>query len=642
MLLKLRGGLNSFFVTILLGLLIAAFAIWGIGPGMLSSSNQSVATVGDTEVSTNRYFNAVQQRAQQLQLQFGSDISTPQLIQMMQLDRQILGQMIVDAAIREHISSLGLRATDEQLAKELTRIAAFQSPDGSFSPQLMQQALFSSNTTERELFDDIRSGIARQQLLESFLVENMVPRSLAENLHVWRAERRKASLINITSADLTDIPAPTEEDIASYYESNKASYMTPERRSYEYLLITPDYFADQVEVPEGALEDMYERRSSEYAPPERRTVLQANFDTEAGAQAFLTAVNGGADFTTEAVERTDFTSTELEIGEVTEVELSNIFGAETANVVFGLEGNKPSAPQSDISGWNVFLVTNINQPETRAFEDVKAELEADYRREEAIDIMFDYQEQIDTALENTANLSEIANTVGLPLAVVSNVDGSGIGADGSRVITQQNEYIVQSAAFREELETEPLLIDLNPSDATAGVYIFKVTEINEPAEQALEDVRFRVEADWTAQRRQQKAGEIADAAAERLRAGDSAELIAEELGGTSFEANNVARSSDGNSSLSANIRNLIFDLNVGETDSEISADGNGYVVVKVLEATPGDPASATDAVNTLLDQLNAGFQEDLFVQYQTYLGERYPAEVNNLLIQQLFTSENLQ
>ena len=45
MLLKLRGGLDSFFVTILLGLLIGAFAIFGIGPSVLNSGNQSVATV---------------------------------------------------------------------------------------------------------------------------------------------------------------------------------------------------------------------------------------------------------------------------------------------------------------------------------------------------------------------------------------------------------------------------------------------------------------------------------------------------------------------------------------------------------------------------------------------------------------------
>ncbi|WP_262695127.1 peptidylprolyl isomerase [Kordiimonas aquimaris] len=642
MLLKLRGGLNSFFVTALLGLLIAAFAIWGIGPGMLSGSNQSVATVGSTEVGTDRFFRAVQQRAQQLQVQFGSDISTPQLIQMMQLDRQILSQMIVDAAIREHVSSLGLRATDEQLAKQISEIEAFQSPDGSFSPQLMQQALFSSQTTERELFDDIRSGVARQQLLESFLIENMVPRSLADNLHVWRGERRNASLINITSADLTDIPAPTEEEIATYYEASKASYMTPERRSYEYLLLTPDYFASEVEVPEGTVEDLYERRSAEYAPSERRDILQVNFNNEEDAQTFVESVNAGADFVETAVATTEFVANELELGENNQAELETIFGTDAARIVFELAENTASIPVEDISGWNVFMVSEVINTEARPLEEVRAELEADYRNEQAIDILFDYQERIDTALEDTADLSEIATTVGLPLAVVTGVDASGVGTDGTRVVTQQNEYIVQSAAFREELEAEPELIDLNPTDATAGVYILKVTSIDEPAEQALEDVRFRVETDLIAQKRQARAGEIADAAAERLRNGESAELVADELGGTSFDANNVARSSDGNSSLSANIRNLIFDLDVGETDSEVSADGNGYVVVKVLSAEPGDPATSLATVDTLLDQLNAGFQEDLFVQYQAYLAQRYPAEINNILINQLFTSENLQ
>lgn len=642
MLLKLRGGLDSFFVTALLGLLIAAFAIWGIGPGMLSSSNQSVATVGDTEVSTTRFFNAVQQRAQQMQIQFGGDFSTPQLVQMLQLDRQVLGQMIVDATIREHVSSMGLRATDEQLAKQLRSIEAFSMPDGSFSQQLMLQALNTANITERELFDDLRYGVARQQLLESFLVEDMMPRALAENLHVWQAERRQASMINITANDLADIPAPTEEDIAAFYENSKATYMTPQRRSYSYLLLTPEYFADQVEIEDGVLEANYQSRLEEFAPSETRTVYQVSFDTQADAAEFVAAVNGGASFIEAAAARTDFTEAEINLGENKRADVEAAFGAEAANIVFSLNENAPSTPTEDIAGWSVFMVPTIVKNEGRTFEDVKAELETAYRNEEAIDILFDYQERIDTAMENTSSVAEIAQAVGLPLAVVTDVDSTGVGADGARVITQQNEYIVQSTAFREELGQEPSLTDLNPRDPTAGVYLLELNEIKEPAEQPLVDVRFRVEADLLRQRRQEKAGEIADAAAERLRNGESAELIADELGGTSFDAKNVARTGEANAGLSANIRRLIFDLDVGETDTEASADGNGYVVVKVLEATPGDPATADAAVGTLLDQLNSGFENELFIQYQAYLTERYPAKTNEALIQQLFSPENFQ
>ncbi len=642
MLLKLRGGLNSFFVTILLGLLIAAFAIFGIGPGMLTGSNQSVAKVGDTEVSTNRFFNAVQQRAQTLQAQFGGQFSTPQLVQMMQLDQQILNQMLVEASVKEHVSSLGLRATDKQTATELRGFEAFTNLDGSFSQQLMLQALRQNNINESELLNDLRSGIARQQLIESFIVEDMIPRDLANQLYIWQAERRQASLINFAASEITGVTAPTDEQTQEHYDANKASYMTAERRSYDYVLLTPAYFAAQVEIPAGTIEADYQSRSAEFGASELRTIFQAIFDTEQDANDFITTVAGGADFTETAVASTEFAANEIDLGDNTRADMEAEFNTAAADLVFSLEENKPSAPFEDIGGWSVFMVPSITIIEGKSFDDVKAELEQEYRNDEAINTLFDFQNSINDAMEESGDLKTVATTLGIPLAQIVGVDAQGQGADGSQVVTQQNEYIVQSAVFREELGAEATITDLNPTDATAGFFLFNLIEITSPAQQELETVRGAVVADWTAKAKQAKAGEIAEAAVERLKNGEAAELIAEELGGISFDAKNVARTGDSNSGVAANIRNLIFDLDKGAVDSAAAADGNGYVVVKIIDASAGNPETAETAVNTLLDKLNADFQEELFVQYQAYLATRYPAEVNSLLIQQLFSPENFQ
>lgn len=642
MLLKLRGGLNSFFVTVLLGLLIAAFAIFGIGPGMLSGSNQSVAKVGDTEVSTNRFFNAVQQRAQALQAQFGGQFSTPQLVQMMQLDQQVLNQMLVEASVKEHISSLGLRATDKQTATELRGYEAFTNFDGTFSPQLMQQALLQNNITESELLNDLRDGIARQQLIESFIIEDMIPRDLAGELYVWQAERRQASLINFAASDVQDIPEPTEEALLDYYENNKTSYLTPERRSYNYLLLTPEYFASQVEIPEGEIESMYESRSSEFEASELRTVFQVSFDAEKDATDFLVEVASGVDFTTAAVAATDFAANEIDLGDNTRADIEAEFGAEAAELVFSLAQNQPSTPLEDIGGWSVFMVPSITKIDGKPFETVEADLEQEYRQEAAIDILYEQQQSISDAMDEAQNLTQITTNLGLPMAQITNVDARGQGVEGNQIVTQQNEYIVQSAAFKEELGTDPSIVDLNPTDATAGFYVLQLVEIVDPEQLELEAVRETVVNDWTGSQQQSKAGEIADIAAQRLKDGEASELVAEELGGISFDAKNVARTGDANSGVAANIRRLIFDLDVGEVDSEAAADGNGYVVVKVNNASAGEPEAAEAEVNALLDQLNSDFQEELFVQYQAYLTARYPSEVNSILIRQLFSPETFQ
>lgn len=642
MLLKMRGGLDSIFVTILLGLLIAAFAIFGIGPGMLAGSNQSVAQVGDTEVSTNRYATEVQRRAQEMQAQFGSTFSTPQLIQMLRIDQQVLQRMIADAAIKEHISTLGLRATDAQVASELNSIDAFKLFGGGFSPESLDLALQQAGITRNELIRDLGEGVARRQLLQSFLSKDLMSASMAEQLHVWQGERRTASLVNISASGLSDIPVPTEEEITEYFTSNKANYMTPERRSYQYLLLTPEYLASRVEIPEGRMRELYDERADEYAASETRSLLQVNFDTKEEAEAFAAAVTTSGNFYGSVETLTDFTRDEVGLGDLSKADVASQFNEEASNVVFGLAENTPSEPFEDLGLWNVFYVNGITRTEGRSFEDVAVELEATFRQEEAIELMYDYIGKIDEAMEETSDLVDIASRVGLDLATVSNVDAQGTLPDGSRAITQQNEFTIHSAVFRETIDVEPTLTDLNPTDATAGSYLFQISEITDPQEQELATVRSDVVAAMDAARRQEKAGEIAIQVADRLKAGDSPELIAEEVGGTSFEAKNVARTGDENSGLSQNIRRLIFDLSVGQTDSEASADGDGYVVVRVLEARPGDPVTGAGAVNALIDQLNTGFENEMFQQYETYLRSQYDVSVNNALIQQLFSQDALQ
>lgn len=636
MLLKLRGGLDSIFVTILLGVLIAAFAIFGIGPGMLQGNTSSVATVGSTEVPTQDYVNAVQRRAQQLQIQFGGQLSTQQIIQMMRLDAQVLDQMITDAAVAEHLKELGLRTTDAQLARAIREFEAFQAPDGSFSPEMLRQALTQAGVTEKQLYEDLRRGASREQLFDSMVASTPVPLALAEKLYIWQAERRRATMINIAASDITDAPTPSEEELASYYEDKKATYMTPERRSYSYILVTPERFMDDVVVNEDDLLAEYDRRAGDYIQDELRSLQQASFADEAAATAFLEQVRAGGDFVALAAELTSFTAEEVDLGDNSLTDIATDFDDATAEAVFALPVDGVTSVLPGLAGWNVFKVTSITEGSEQPFEQVRAEIEAEYRREEAIGLMFDFMDQLEDAIAEDGVLSVVAEKLNLPLASVTGVDQQGRGPAGNQLITQQDEYTIMQAAYRLDVGQEAEVTDLDPQDSTKGVYLAELTEVNEPEEQPLEAIRTDLQAAWVAERQREMAGALAEQAKTRLEAGENAEEIAVDLGGTSFDAKNVARTGDANSSLSANIRGLIFDLPEGQIDFERAADGNGYVVVRVDAVTPGDPALRPEAVAELHETLKGQFEGELFQQYQAAIRKKYAPVVNNALVERLF------
>ena len=282
MLLNLRGGLDSLLVKLLLGVLIAAFAIWGIGPSVFNSSNQTVAAVGDAEVTAQEYFNQVQQRTRQLQAQFGAQVDSNQIIHDFGVGQQVLNQLITSAALDNAASNLGMRASDDHVADEIASIDAFKLPDGTFSQEMVDQALQSAGLTRQQLITDVRRTVTRSQLIQSMLAATPISKSLAENLFVYQAERRRAELITIKASEIVDIPEPDPETLTAYYELQKDTYKTPPRRSYQYLLVTPDQFTNDVEVTEEDIQYAYEDGGEEYVKPELRAIEQVTLPDTGG------------------------------------------------------------------------------------------------------------------------------------------------------------------------------------------------------------------------------------------------------------------------------------------------------------------------------------------------------------------------
>lgn len=639
MLLKLRGGQGNIFATILLGALIASFAIWGIGPTAFSGSSQVVATVGETEVHAQTYYRQVQNRAQTLQAQFGGQMSTQEIINLMRLDQQVLSQMVSEAAITEHLRVLGMRAGNPEVRKELESYEGFVLPDGTLSKEMVLQALQNTGLTRAEFMNDVRETISRRNLLQTLIGnEALLSKGYAEELYRYQAERRRATMINIPADTLADIPVATEEDLLAYYEENKSAYFTDERRSYNYILVTPDQFMDEVTLEDGIVEQEYEARIDEYVKPEQRGLQQVGFADQAAAEAFLTAVRSGADFVEAATSVTDFAAEEIELGEFSKAELETEFDAATAEAVFSLEDGSVTVPLQAFGGWNVYKVVSVTAAEETSLADVRADIENTLKREGAIDLMYDVVDQISDAMAEETQVAAIAERTGLPLATVTAVNNQGLTSEGTPAVTQQNELTILRAAFQSELGLEADIVDLDPRDSALGLYMVELSDIAEPSERPLEEVRGQIADAWTAIKRNERAAEVADQAKERLLAGEIAEDIAADLGGTSFVAKNVSREAGENSSLSPNIRRLIFDLQLGTIDFERASDGNGYVLVRIDEIVAGDPAARPDAVDALQARLNTQALDELYVQYLTHLRDEFEPTTNPALIQSLFSN----
>src|SRR3546814_7497747 len=78
MLNSLRNASRSWVAKALLLLLVASFGVWGVSTSVISTDANTVVTVGDQEISTQKFSLAYQRQMAALSRQFGVKLTADQ------------------------------------------------------------------------------------------------------------------------------------------------------------------------------------------------------------------------------------------------------------------------------------------------------------------------------------------------------------------------------------------------------------------------------------------------------------------------------------------------------------------------------------------------------------------------------------
>ncbi len=129
---------------------------------------------------------------------------------------------------------------------------------------------------------------------------------MIESVFRYANETRSVEFFVIGPSAVGEIAAPTQDELAKYFETNKASYRAPEFRKFVTLAVTPGTLADPSKVSNEDLSATYERvKTQRFGTPEMRQIYQIVFQTgqEKEAAAALEKIRGGAKFEDVAAER---------------------------------------------------------------------------------------------------------------------------------------------------------------------------------------------------------------------------------------------------------------------------------------------------------------------------------------------------
>lgn len=613
--------------TILFGILILSFAIWGIGDIFRAAPPTTVARIGDTDITIDQVRNAYNNELQRLGRQFRTVITAEQA-RAFGLDQQVLATLVSEAVMAERAKRLGLSVSNELVVRSVMEDPAFRGADGQFNRALFEQVLRNANLSEAGFVQEQRTSMARVHLAEAIAGDLTVPMAAREAFHRFGSERRTASYFILVPTMAGEIPAPTEEQLQSFYNERKGAFRAPEYRALSVLAIDAAALAKPEAVTDEDARQHYEQNKAKYGTPERRMIQQITFPNQQEAEAAAQRIKEGAAFDAIAAER-NVSPQDLELGTFTKAEMID---PAVADAAFSLEESAVSAPIAGRFGPVLVRVTQIQPESVRSFEEVAPEIRTEIAQARARDEIDRVHDEIEDMRAGARPLAEIAKEKGLNLIQVPAADAQGLDKAGNPVQLPERDAVLK-AAFQSDIG-----VDNEALRSGNGGYVwYDVTGIEPSREKTLDEVRDQVAALWRQEEISQRLSEKARELTERIEKGETVEAVGQELGVPVKTATDLARNT-AKDDLSADAVGRIFAVPVGKAGNAASGTDT-RAVFKVTGATVPPLDAASQEAQRMEAQLRNGMSDDLLNQYIAQIRQDLGVTINQQAFRQATGAE---
>ena len=513
MLQKIRDRISGWIAALFLGAIAVVFIFWGIR--FENSATSAAARVNGESVSLEQVRRAWQQRQTELQRDSRDELPA-ELVRSEQ--RSLLDDFIRRELLRQRTDELGYRIGDQKLVATLSSIPALQ-VDGQFSRDRYAALLRQQGRTEAAFEADLRDDLQIGELQRGIAISSFATTSELRRRIELEGEQRDVDFAVVPAAKFASQATVAAEDVERWYGENKARYMTPETVSLQYLQLDLDEVAAGVEVTEEALRKHYDEVAHErFVEAEQRRashILVETGDDEAAtrtrAEQLLARARAGEDFAALARENSDDAGSKSQGGDLG-WSTREAFVAPFAEALFALTPGELSGPVRTQFGYHIIRLDEVRPGKQRGFDEVRTELEAEFRREQAQALYYERsQELADESFAALTELETVAQKLGLPLRTVATYTRAGGGPFGAE--RKLLEAVFSSEVLVERQNSAPISL------GEESVVVLRVTAHEEPRQQPLGDVRADIEADLQAQAAQQAATAAADAMIARLAGG---------------------------------------------------------------------------------------------------------------------------
>ncbi|MEO3713551.1 SurA N-terminal domain-containing protein [Roseateles flavus] len=588
---------NRLFQLILLVLILPSFVALGVNgySNFMDGSNAAVAQIDGQKITRAEWDAAHRQQSERLRQQ--QPTLDPKLLDSAEARQQSLDALVMERVLQAAVRKQHWQVSDEQLRHVFLtdpQFAALRQPDGSLNAALLASQGMNGPMFERRL----RDNMAQEQVLRGVMNSAIGSNNLSAQAFDAFFQRREVRLLTLSPAEFAAQVKPADAEIEAYFKdpANASKFQLPEVAQIDYVVLDVDGLKASVSVAEKDLKDYYEQNRNRYTVAEERRASHILIKADkaapeaekakarARAEELLAQVQKAPASFADVARKNSQDEGSASRGGDLDFFPRGAMVKPFEQAAYALKPGEISKVVESDFGFHIIQLTAVRGGDTKSFDSVRAEIEAEVRKQLAQKRYAELAETFsNTVYEQSDSLKPIAEKLGLSIRSALVQRKPSADAQGPLASAKLLDLVFSKDSLQNKRNTEA--VEFGPSQLVAA----HVTDYKPARMPAFDDVKAQVSQLLVAR---QAAALAVKAGTEKLAAlkasGDPMSLP---------EAQTVSRMQPGK--FSPKVLKAILQADTSKLPSFVGLEaGDGsYVIAAVTQVLPregqmADPARA--------------------------------------------------
>ncbi len=424
-----------------------------------------------------------------------------------------LERLVRDRVLAAAATKLKLVTSDAKLARDLQQnptIASLRKPDGALDMERYRQLLASQGMTPEMFEAQVRTDLSSRQVLAGISSSGFSSAADANVALNAFLQRRDVQVVRFHPADFNAKVVLTDAEIEAFYKQNEALFQAPEQANIEFVVLDLDTIKKTLAINEADLKTYYEQNVTRLSGQEERRAshilisapktasAEDRKNARARADELLVAARKAPDSFAELARKNSQDTGSAPNGGDLEFFARGAMVKPFEDAAFAMKKGDISDVVESEFGYHIIRLTDIKAPKVRSFAEMKPQLEADLKKQQAQRKFAEVADAFTNGVyEQSDSLKPVAERLKLDIQTASNVTRTPApGATGPLANPKLLNALFGPDAIEKKRNTEA--VETAPNQLVAARVVQHTPARTKPLTEVREAVRARLVAERAA------------------------------------------------------------------------------------------------------------------------------------------------